>query len=239
MQTHIPLNSLLPHLLSDWWWWHANANQPRSAWQRWYKVLEVTLRKTVCHTKRGWMAYRFIQSRTLRRIPRQVTDNACSCITKWINYAVFLISVPAAQIRKLVGGEERAAPEGVIFRRQGLGDQTQANDLCFRRFCCCWIMTNHLVFWLSFTDSTLQLTIPPTSETYLNAIWEFLGSASFMSQKMRRKSAFSRLCMWIHAQHSSSEMRGNCGSLSSFTTAPFENSRFSCSILHLVLLART
>lgn len=112
MQTHIPFNSFLPHLLFWLEWWQANANQPRSTWQRWYKVLEVTLRKTVCHTKCGWTAYRFIQSKMPSWIPRQVTDNVCSSITKWINHAVFLISVTAAQFRKLVGGERCAAPAG-------------------------------------------------------------------------------------------------------------------------------
>lgn len=167
------------------------------------------------------MAYRFIQSKTPRWIPRQVTDNVFSSITKWINHAVFLISVTAAQIRKLVGGEQNSVqlPQRVIFRPQrswgkGLGDQAQVKDLWFSKFCWWWVMTSHFVFWHSFTGSTWnRFTL--FLFKYVLSIMEVLGSASVMSQKMRRRSTFSRACLWTHAQQSSSEISGNCGLLPS------------------------
>lgn len=131
MQTHIPFNFFLPHLLPDL----DDANQPRTTWQRWHEVLEVTLRETVCRTNCGWMAYRFMMPKWR---PRPVTANVCSGTTKWINQVVFLISITATQIRKHL-------------------------QRCWRGAACLH-RTIDAVFWSSFVKSSLQLTpLEPSS----------------------------------------------------------------------------
>lgn len=144
-------------------------------------------------------------------------NKVCSSITKWMNHAVFLFSVTAVQIRKLVGGEQLAAPVG--GNRQTSATPGRGNGRPGVVAAELWPII--LYFGIHLLTPPSWPPPPPKKNIYSYcsysntfwASWKFLGSASVVTQTMRQESAFSRKCMWTHAQRSSSKMSGNCGSL--------------------------
>lgn len=155
-------------------------------------------------------------------------DNVHSGVPKWINHAVFLISVTAARIRKLLQSRWRGTTwspcrgSSSDFSGEGLTCPAQVNDP-FRRFLQLPLLKCFFP-WLPYDQSLCFLpsvyrihpTVDPPDPTWYRLysdIMEMMGLASVTSQKMKHRSPLCRSCTWTHVEQSSSGMSGNCGSL--------------------------
>lgn len=108
--------------------------------------------------------------------------------------------------------------QGVIFRPQRsrgeeLGYKAQVSDLWFRRFCCCWVITNPFVFILALIYCCCPAVDPSSPAVPILMLFEHHGISGVGISHEQENGA--EVCTWTRAKQSSSEMSRKCGSLPS------------------------